>query len=200
MSILKNYIIFFTLLLLFACNQKKEEVNTDAVSTNDSLKSEFSNIKSISETLSPEAKAKTVNWEDYHQLDRLLTDFYTISPKEALNLSKELATTTTRLKDSLPIEEFKRPDVMIRINVLNNYALRLADMASIPSITDTEVDQEIQHLLDSYSALNAKINNIAHQEKIERELSDFEDSLTPLKEGSGKGDIVNKTLREPVKH
>lgn len=200
MSILKNYTIFFTLLLLFACNQKKEEVNTDAVSTNDSLKSEFSNIKSISETLSPEAKAKTVNWEDYHQLDRLLTDFYTISPKEALNLSKELATTTTRLKDSLPIEEFKRPDVMIRINVLNNYALRLADMASIPSITDTEVDQEIQHLLDSYSALNAKINNIAHQEKIERELSDFEDSLTPLKEGSVKGDIVNKTLPEPVKH
>lgn len=200
MSILKNYIIFFTLLLLFACNQKKEEVNTDAVSTNDSLKSEFSNIKSISETLSPEAKAKTVNWEDYHQLDRLLTDFYTISPKEALNLSKELATTTTRLKDSLPIEEFKRPDVMIRINVLNNYALRLADMASIPSITDTEVDQEIQHLLDSYSALNAKINNIAHQEKIERELSDFEDSLNPLKEGSVKGDIVNKTLPEPVKH
>ena len=200
MSILKNYIIFFTLLLLFACNQKKEEVNTDAVSTNDSLKSEFSNIKSISETLSPEAKAKTVNWEDYHQLDRLLTDFYTISPKEALNLSKELATTTTRLKDSLPIEEFKRPDVMIRINVLNNYALRLADMASIPSITDTEVDQEIQHLLDSYSALNAKINNIAHQEKIERELSDFEDSLNPLKEGSVKGDIVNKTLPEPLKH
>lgn len=200
MSFLKNYIFLFTFILLVACNQKSEEISKDAVSANDSLKSEFSNIKSISETLSPEAKEKTASWEDYHQLDRLLTDFYTISPKEALNLSKELASTTTRLKDSLRIEEFKRPDVMIRINVLNNYALRLADMASIPSITDAEVDLEIQHLLDSYSALNAKINNIAHQEKIERELGDFEENLAPVKEEIKKDNIVNKTLPEPVKH
>ena len=50
-------------------------------------------------------------------------------------------------------------------------------MATISSINSEEVKMEIQSILDAFSALNAKINNITSQEKLETEL----DTLNLLK-------------------
>ncbi len=172
-----NKTIYYSLLLLlvtFSC--KKEKINSQKITiVKDSLKTEDkTKVRAIGETLSPIAKTKIENWPEYQQLDQVLEKFYSISPNQALNLSKELAATSKQLKDSIKIERFKQPDIGIRINVLHNNALRLADMATIPTIKPTEVQDEIQNILDAFSALNSKINNLSKQEKIEIELKNFE--------------------------
>lgn len=47
-------------------------------------------------------------------------------------------------------------------------------MSTISAINSVEVKSEIQGLLDAFSALNAKINNLTKQEKLEKELEIIE--------------------------
>ena len=174
-----NYIkIKFLILLIFcytSCNKnERNSLKNNLVKTGSIQIEDQKEISNIGETLLPESKIKVENWHEYEQLDQLLTNFYSISPNEALNLSQELSTTTKQLKDSLKIDRFKEPDMLIRINVLHNSALRLADMATIPNIDASEVKEETKNILNAFSALNAKINNITRQEKLETELKDFE--------------------------
>ena len=70
---------------------------------------------------------------------------------------------------------------------LHNETLRLADMETIPSITESEVIEENNNILDAYSALNLKINNIVNQENLNQELSSFVDEVLNL----------NDTLKKP---
>ncbi len=167
------YYLLLLVLIVFSCKKESADSTTDAIAK-DSIKiGDKTNIRAIGETLIPEAKSKVENWTEYQQLDLLIEKFYSITPNQALNLSKELATTTKQLKDSIKIERFKQPDIGIRINVLHNNALRLADMATIPTIKATEVQNETQNILDAFSALNSKINNLTKQEKIELQLKEF---------------------------
>lgn len=167
--------IFIFIISITSCKKKESPQVKNDNTVIDTIKMENQkDIRSIGETLIPEAKNKIENWKEYQQLDELLTDFYSISTNEALNLSKELSTTTQQLKDSVKIERFKQPDISIRINVLHNYALRLNDMTSISTINSAEVKTEIQNILDAFSALNSKINNITNQEKLEAEVKTIE--------------------------
>ena len=167
--------LFIIIICINSCKKnesglvKNDDILSDTITIDDQK-----DIRSIGETLLPGSKIKVVNWDEYEQLDQLLTNFYSISPNEALNLSKELSTITQQLKDSVTIVRFKQPDISIRINVLHNHALRLSDMATISSINSIEVKNEIQSILDAFSALNAKINNITNQEKLEKELKIIE--------------------------
>ncbi|MCF6347314.1 MAG: hypothetical protein L3J20_03330 [Flavobacteriaceae bacterium] len=174
---INNKLLYFFIFIISIISCKKDKFSQVKKNNTviDTVKIEDQkNIRSIGETLLPESKNKTKNWEEYQQLDELLTRFYSISTNEALNLSKELSTTTQQLKDSVKIERFKQPDISIRINVLHNNALRLTDMASISTISTTEVKTEIQNILDAFSALNSKINNITNQEKLEEEVKTIE--------------------------
>jgi len=175
---MSNSKLLYFIIVIFSINacKKNEFANTknDTVALDTTKIEDQKNIRSIGETLLPESKKKTTNWVEYQQLDELLTGFYSISPSEALNLSKELSTITQQLKDSVKIDRFKQPDIQIRINVLNNNVLRLNDMASIPAINPKEVNEEIQKILEAFSALNSKINNITNQEKLEAELNTIE--------------------------
>lgn len=128
MNIFKTIAAVILCTYFISCNNTDKETFANKETT-DSLKTDVSNIRSIGETLLPEAKKNVEGWEAYQQLDQLITKYYTADASEALNLSKELSTTTKQLKDSLTIERFKENDVMIRINVLYNYTLRLQDMA-----------------------------------------------------------------------
>lgn len=49
--------------------------------------------------------------------------------------------------------------------MLHNEALRLQDMADIPSITDEEIKEKVHRILQLYSSLNAKVNSIYSVEK-----------------------------------
>ena len=170
-----NLLLFLSIIIILsACKRDQISAASDQSTAADSLKGyDEKHIRSIGETLSPDAIKKVSSWPEYKQLDDLITNFYSITTNEALTLSKELTNATGQLKDSIKIERFKQADIAIRINVLHNYALRLADMATLEYIDPKEVKLETQNILDAFSALNAKLNNIYDQQKLETELKEF---------------------------
>ena len=173
MAIRQYKLLFLVLFLLSIFSCKKDKLVKDEnlkISIDTTKAKDKKEIRNIGETLLPEAKKKIKNWKEYQQVDELLTNFYSISPNEALEASTELATFTQQLKDSVNIDRFKEKDIGIRLNVLYNYALRLEDMSTIEAIKTEEVKEEIENILNAFSALNSKINNISNQEKLETEL------------------------------
>ena len=102
-------ILYFFILLISISSCKKKEstiINDDSAVSDTIHFDDQKDIRSIGETLLPESKKKVENWNEYQQLDQILTNFYSISPREALNLSIELSTITQQLKDSVTIERF----------------------------------------------------------------------------------------------
>ena len=165
---MKNKLVslFAIFLVIISCKPAADTNVQTASSEEDTLNlQEEKDISSIGETLSPDSKKQVAAWPEYKQLDDLISNFYSISPSEALNL----------FKDSIKIERYKQPDIAIRINVLHNYALRLADMATLEYIEPSEVKVETQNILQAFSALNSKLNNIYDQKKLEAELKSFSD-------------------------
>lgn len=164
-----KYIIPFLLIILltgFSCNRNKETLNVSEKS--DSLKLDENRIENrIGETLISEAKAAMDNWNEYQLVDELLLKYYSISTLEALSNADELSRLVKMMKDSIKIENLKKPNIIARINVLENETLRLADMATIPSISKEEVKEEVSNILAIYSAMNSKINTIYKSESIQ---------------------------------
>ena len=167
-----KYIIPFLLIILltgFSCNKNKDTQEVSEIS--DSLKLDVNHIENrIGETLIPEAKVELDNWKEYQLVDELLLKYYSINTLEALSNANELSRLVKMMKDSIKIEKLKKPNIIARINVLENETLRLADMATIPSISKEEVKEEVGDIVAIYSALNAKINTIYKSESIQNML------------------------------
>ncbi|MDT8417958.1 MAG: hypothetical protein RQ864_09135 [Lutibacter sp.] len=167
-----KYIIPFLLIILltgFSCNKNKDmqEVSEKA----DSLKLDANHIENrIGETLIPEANEALKNWKEYQQVDELLLKYYSITTLQALADAKELSELVKQMKDSISIEKLQKPNIIARINVLHNETLRLADMATIPSISKEEVKEEVGNIVEIYSAMNSKINTIYKSESIQNML------------------------------
>lgn len=183
-----KYIIPFLLIILltgFSCNKTKDvqEVSEKA----DSLKLDANRIENrIGETLIPEAKVVLDTWKEYQLVDEMLLKYYSISTLEALSNADELSRLVRMMKDSIKIENLKKPNIIARINVLENETLRLADMATIPSISKKEVKEEVNNILAIYSAMNSKINTIYHSESLQNMLEvdtevpvDIQETTTP---------------------
>jgi len=167
-----KYIIPFLLIILltgFSCNKTK---NVQEVSEKpDSLKLDVNRIEiRIGETLIPEAKVDLDNWKEYQLVDELLLKYYSITTLEALSNADELSRLVKMMKDSIKIEKLKKPNIIARINVLENETLRLADMATIPSISQEEVKEGVGNIVAIYSAMNSKINTIYQSESIQNML------------------------------
>ena len=168
----KIILISFLSIFLSACNDKKQEIPKDQeqkVVKTDSKKS----TNSIGETLTPEAKKMVQDWSEYITIDDILNDFYIINTDDALLKARELSGRAKELKDSIRIPSFERPDIKIRLNVFYNHTLRLADMETIPSIEIQEIKIEIANILNAFSAIISKINNLTNQQYLEKELVDF---------------------------
>lgn len=167
-----KYIIPFLLIILltgFSCKRNKEMMNVSEKA--DSLKLDANRIENrIGETLIPEAKAEMDNWKEYQLVDELLLKYYSITTLEALANAEELSRLVKMMKDSIKIEKLKKPNIIARINVLENETLRLADMATISSISKEEVKEEVSNILAIYSAMNSKINTIYQAESIQKSL------------------------------
>lgn len=161
--------LLIILLLNFSCNRNKE---TAAVSEkSDSLKFDANRIENkIGETLSPEAKAALDNWKEYQDVDEFLLKYYSITTLEALADAKQLSELVKLMKDSIRVEKLQKPNIIARINVLHNETLRLADMATIPSISKEEVKDEVGNIVSIYSAINSKINTIYQAESLQNAL------------------------------
>ena len=150
-------------------DKESQEINPDK-STSDS-QNIISNA--IGEVLSPEARKLVEPWREFSNVENAISDYYTISPAQALANAGVLARVTQEFKDSIRVERFKEPDLKIRLNVLHNTALRLQDMNQIPKINHEEITLEVNQLINTYSSINEKLNNIVQQENLEKELSKF---------------------------
>ncbi|WP_456423751.1 hypothetical protein [Lutibacter sp.] len=160
-------IIFF---LSFSCNKLK---TTQEVSKNsDSLKISLDTriVSRLGETLIPTAKKAISDWKEYRNVDKFILRYYNISTMEALQNARELSELVKQMKDSIRVKKLKQPSVIARLNVLENEALRLADMATIHSISNEEVKNEVKKIVEIYSAVNSKINTIYKVAAIQKSL------------------------------
>jgi hypothetical protein len=175
---MRIFIVFLTLLQLVtvSCNRKgttEQDQATDSIQT-----PQGRIISAIGEPLIPEAREAVENWKEYHDVDAMVKKYYSISVSEALTNAAELSELVTFMQDSIRVEELDRPNVLARIHVFRNQTLRLADMASIPAITDEEVKAEVEKILEVYDAFHSKINTIYSASAIQESLE--VDTETPV--------------------
>ncbi|MFB9272402.1 MULTISPECIES: hypothetical protein [Flavobacteriaceae] len=191
-----KYLYSFLLLILFlsfSCNKTKklEEV----VEVADTLVVEDTDriINNTSETLIPAAKRSLKDWKEYQKLDQFMLKYYNVSNLEALNNAKELSGLVKNMIDTIRVEKLTELNVVARFNVLHNETLRLADMATIRSISKEEVKEEVKKIIDLYSAVNSKINTIYEAEDLQSSLEvDTEEPINDF-------DVLKKKLESKRK-
>ena len=61
----------------------------------------------------------------------------------------------------------------MRLNVMNNIALRINDMNDISQIDPKEISDEVGNLMQLFSSINRRLNNIVRREALEKELNPF---------------------------
>ncbi|MGI9530370.1 hypothetical protein [Lutimonas sp.] len=168
-------VYFIFLLLICSCkNKKKEALEADAV--NQQIQT---TIKANNSIIALNAKATDLvkSWPEYQSFKDLINQYQEITVSEALLNSVELSVLAQQLKDSIRVEKLNIPEVKIRLNVLYSETLRLADMSSIPTITQESVEEETNNMIDAFSALNLKINNMNRQDELNQEISKFVDEV-----------------------
>ena len=165
------------LFLVFSCNRTKDV--QEVSKTIDSLIIDSDHIVStIGEILIPKAKEAVSEWKEYLDVDDFMLKYYSISTTEAIDYAEELSGLLQLMKDSVRVEKLKGLNVTARFNVLQNEALRLADMATISSISNEEIKEEVFKIVEIYSALNSKINTIYKAEELQKSLEiDTETSI-----------------------
>lgn len=168
---IKNIFFILLVLVIFSCG--KATKTAEALTTNDSIPANKTQIKSTIVPLTGEAQLAMDNWGEYQKFDDFIEQYKNITISDALFNARDLANLAQQLKDSIRIEKFKIPSVKIRLNVLYNETLRLADMAEIKTIREEEVLQENENILNAFSALNLKINNILSQENLNSDVEEF---------------------------
>lgn len=168
---LKNLFFILFVVLFFSC--KKATTTDEILTVNDSIQTNSIVPKSSLVPLTRESQLEVENWEEYQKLNDFLAQYKNITMRDALFNAKDLANLAQQLKDSIRIEKFKIPSVKIRLNVLHNETLRLADMAEIKTISEQEVIEENENILNAFSALNLKINNLISQENLNSDVDEF---------------------------
>ena len=166
---------FLIMTLLLSCKNKNDQdteaysEQLEAVST---IKSEHRIIP-----LNPKSEELVKDWPEYQKFSELVGQYQEISLTDALLNSKELSEMAQQLRDSVRIERLDIPSIKMRLNVLHSETMRLADMATIPTITEMSILKENNNVIQAFSALNLKINNMYSMEKLNEEISAFVDEV-----------------------
>lgn len=166
---MRNYtlILLFLLLLFGSCVQKKEQNQNDsATKPKMSIVKTYNKPKGLNKIASENLKS----WTHYNQVSEFLERFEKISPDETLSNALELKDLVKMAKDSISIEILKTSAFKARLNVLENEALRLADMTYIPAITAKEVNNQVAKILLVFGSLNTKINTTYTQKRFNDEI------------------------------
>lgn len=170
------------MLLLLSCKKRSTEqepeypTQLNAVHT---IKAEKP-ITPLNENSNEMVKA----WPEYQKFSDLVSQYQEITLSDALLNSEELSELAKQLKDSIRIGSLDIPPVKMRLNVLHSETLRLADMARIPTITESAVSQENNNIIEAFSALNLKINNINSVEELNSEIGDFVNEVLEEKDSA----------------
>lgn len=172
----RNFFVFIlSAALLLSCKKEKSTGETEEVTQ--IVSSTIIKADQPIAQLNAKADSLVSNWPEYNKFEDLVTGYQEISMTEALLNSVELSELALQLKDSIRIEKLNIPEVKIRLNVLYSETLRLADMSTIPTITEDLVAEENNNIINAFSALNLKINNMNLREEINQELSEFIDEV-----------------------
>ncbi len=172
----KLFLGFIMLFILLAACKKKEE-RSDEKNTVSVVKSGVIKSENPISRLNTQSKELILTWPEYQKFDDLISQYQEISMNEALLNSVELSVLAQQLRDSIRVDKLNIPEVKIRLNVLYSETLRLADMSTIPSITEQLVAKENNNMIDAFSALNLKINNMNSQDKLNSDISKFIDEI-----------------------
>ncbi|WP_386810216.1 hypothetical protein [Lutibacter holmesii] len=154
----------------------------------------------ISETLIPSARKDFESWKEYNDVDELITEYYNISVSQALGRSRELEDLVKLMKDTIRVDAIDKLNVNARFNVLHNETLRLVDMATIPSITNEEVSEEVGQIIEVYASVNAKINTIYKARDLQEALEiDTEVPVEIIEEEEPVTKVKKRITRKPAK-
>ncbi len=164
-------IIVVCLIILGCSNRTDQQQQTKPELAQDDQQLNITH--SIGEVLDPEAKSMVASWPEYKKVEQLISEFYDITTDQALQKSTELSQATQQLRDSVRVDRFLQPDLQMRLNVMNNIALRLNDMNAIAKINPREISEEVGNLMQLFSSINRRLNNIVRQEALEKELKPF---------------------------
>ncbi|MCK5637406.1 MAG: hypothetical protein KAH67_01765 [Flavobacteriaceae bacterium] len=185
-------LIFYVCMVLTILSCGKTESKNEMISKKDSTFTSVTKTNNVIAKLSIKAKDIVKDWQEYQNFDEFINQYQTISTNDALLNAKELSDFAQQLKDSIRIEKLNISSVKIRLNVLHNESLRLADMSTIDHIKEQEVNQETENILNAFSALNLKINNIISQENLNSEIEDFIDEVKNLPDTTKKASSFSK--------
>lgn len=172
---IKNIFFIFIILLIISCDKKTSK--EDIIIQKDTTLIKKAIAINIEVKLNSKAKKIVENWKEYQNFDKFIIQYRNISSSDAFLNANELSELAQQLKDSIRIEEFQIPSVRIRLNVLYNETLRLADMSTIKNMTEKDFFDENKNILNAYSALNSKINNIINQKNLNSDVSKFIDEI-----------------------
>lgn len=164
---MKNYYYLLLILCLFSCkDQVKKQEKSDQKPTRGIV---ISHSKSVA--LEKLSKTNMENWKEYLSVADHLKMFSSISANEALNNALQLASLVKEMKDSIRPKALINPSFRTRVNVLENEALRLKDMTLLlDAVKAKEINQQVDNILDAFSATNSKINTIYSQLEVEKEI------------------------------
>lgn len=194
---MQKVLLGITMLLLFltACKKQEQEAATTEAKEVVAIRM----IKSENPIIQLNAASKTLteSWPEYQRFDDLIGQYQEISMNEALLNSVELSELAKQLRDSIRVEKLNIPEVKIRLNVLYSETLRLADMSTIPTITENLVAEENNDMIEAYSALNIKINNMNRREELNSEISNFIDEV--LQEERNDSIVTSPTKLDSLK-
>lgn len=159
----KIVFLLFLSFFLYTCKKKNPQEKVEVKKPEMSIVTQYKQYNELDKF----SFEKTANWKEYTVLKEFLNRFQKTSPNEALSNASELKELVKNLKDSIRIEELKTSAFKTRINVLENEALRLADMNTISAISAKEVHNQINKILTVYGSLNDKINTVYKKKRID---------------------------------
>jgi len=180
------------MLLIISCDKKTSKESI--IIQKDTTLTKKATAINIEVKLNSKAKKIVGNWKEYQNFDKFIIQFSNISSSDGFLNADELSELAQQLKDSIRIKEFQIPSVRIRLNVLYNETLRLADMSTIKNMTEIDFINENKNILNAFSALNSKINNIINQENLNSEVSKFIDEIINSSDSSKTNQIKHNTF------
>jgi hypothetical protein len=163
---MKKHYYILLILSVFSCKDsvQKQEQNNQKPTKGVVI----SHSKTV--VLESTSEANISNWKEYQSVADHLKIFSSISANEALNNALQLSSLVKKMKDSIRPKNLINPSFRTRINVLENEVLRLKDMTYITAITTKEVNQQVEKVLEAFSATNSKINTVYSQLEVEKEI------------------------------
>lgn len=161
---MKNIFYILLSVLLFSCGNKKQQ--TQEIEQEKPLLSVVKKHTSP-KSIKPLFLKEVENWQELNAVNTFLKKFEKVSPNEALSNALELRDLVKSLKDSVIPVIFDTSSFNARVNVLNNEALRLADLTFIPAIKIEEINLQVDKTIAAFSAVNSKINTILSKKRFE---------------------------------